>query len=377
MSQSLNVVSFDVPFPPNYGGVIDVYYKLVALKEAGVKIHLHAFEYGRKTSAQLEALCEKVYYYPRKTGVLANLSLDPYTVKSRQSIELENNLLSNDFPILFEVLHTCYLMDDERFKHRKKIYRHSNIEHDYYYELSRSEKSLTKKLYLKLEAIKLERFESILHHADLILAVNKRDTEYFRKKFPKVHTEYLPSFHANSSSTSKLGSNDYVLFHGNLAISENYEAVLWLAEHVFSKLDFKVVVAGLNPPAFLLNELAKYSNIKVKASPNEDEMIQLIRNAQVHVLWTSQPTGLKLKLLNVLFKGRFIVCNPNMLAGTEIEASNSLFVCDTAALFIEKINACLYKDFTEELVRERAKVTTAFSNATNAQTLMKFVFAKH
>jgi hypothetical protein len=377
MSQSLNIVSFDVPFPPNYGGVIDVYYKLVALKAAGVKVHLHAFEYGRKTSAQLEALCEKVYYYPRKTGLLANLSLDPYTVKSRQSVALETNLLSNDFPILFEVLHTCYLMDDVRFKHRKKIYRHSNIEHDYYNELSRSEKSITKKLYLKLEAIKLERFESILNHADLILAVNKRDTEYFKKKFPKVHSEYLPSFHANSTSTSKLGSNDYVLFHGNLAISENYEAVLWLAEHVFSKLEFKVIVAGLNPPTFLLNELAKYSNIKVKASPNEEEMIQLIRNAQVHVLWTSQPTGLKLKLLNVLFKGRFVVCNPNMLAGTEIGQSQSLFVCDTAADFIEKINACLYRDYTEALNQEREKVTAAFSNATNVQRLIRFVFGKH
>lgn len=374
MSRSLNVVSFDVPFPPNYGGVIDVYYKLVALREAGVKIYLHAFVYGRQPAPQLEALCEKVYYYERQTGIKANLSLDPYTVKSRQSTELEKNLLSNDFPILFEVLHTCYLLDDPRFKHRKKIYRHSNIEHDYYNELARSEKKLGKKLYLKIEAAKLERFESILNHADLILAVNQTDTAYFRKKFPKVHTEYLPSFHANYASTNKNGSSDYILFHGNLAISENYEAVIWLAKHVFSKIKFKVVVAGLKPPAFLLEELKQYSTIQVKASPNEEEMTQLIRNAQIHVLWTSQPTGLKLKLLNVLFKGRFVVCNTNMLAGTEINADHSLFVCDSAEQFIVRINECLYKDFTIELGQEREKITRSFSNETNIRILLNSVF---
>jgi hypothetical protein len=363
-----------VPFPPNYGGVIDVYYKLQALHQAGVKVILHAFVYGRKPAPQLEAICEKVFYYQRKTGLAANLSLDPYTVKSRQSVELEQNLLSNDYPILFEVLHTCYLLDDERFSKRKKIYRHSNIEHEYYSELSRSEKSMTKKLYLKIEALKLKRFESILQHANQILAVNKKDTEYFKKKYPKAKTLYLPSFHANSTSTGKSGTGDYVLFHGNLAISENYEAVLWLAEHVFSKLNHKVIVSGLNPPEFLLSKLSAYKNIHVKASPNEEEMTQLIRNAQVHVLWTSQPTGLKLKLLNVMFKGRYIVCNQNMLAGTEIAANSSLSICEGAADFIMRINEYMVKDFDESKSSEREKITRDFSNQKNVQTLIEAIF---
>lgn len=374
MSLWLNVVSFDVPYPPNYGGVIDVYYKLQALHRAGVKIILHAFVYGRKPAPELEEICEEVYYYKRKTGLWANFSLDPYTVKSRQSAELEKNLLSNNYPILFEVLHTCYLLDDERFKHRKKIYRHSNIEHEYYLELAKSEKQLAKKIYLGLEAIKLKRFESILNHANLILAVNKKDSLYFTKHYPRAKTLYLPSFHANSSSTGKIGQGDYVLFHGNLSISENYSAVLWLTEHVFSKINFKVVVAGLRPPAFLAEALAKFKHVQLKASPNEEEMIQLIRNAQVHVLWTFQPTGLKLKLLNVMFKGRFIVCNSNMLAGTEIAESSSLSVCNSAEEFIAQINKFMTSDFREQQAHEREAATSIFSNQTNVKTLIDAVF---
>ena len=119
MDKRINIVSFDVPFPANYGGVIDVYYKLYWLKQAGVKVHLHCFTYGRKPAKELDELCEKVYYYKRKTGVTSALSFLPYTVKSRLSEDLATNLLSNDYPIIFEVLHTCYLLRDERFKTRK------------------------------------------------------------------------------------------------------------------------------------------------------------------------------------------------------------------------------------------------------------------
>ena len=32
MSKKIHVISFQVPYPPNYGGAIDVYYKLQSLK---------------------------------------------------------------------------------------------------------------------------------------------------------------------------------------------------------------------------------------------------------------------------------------------------------------------------------------------------------
>ena len=355
MSNSLNIVSFDVPFPANYGGVIDVFYKLFWLNKAGVKIHLHCFSYGRKPSKELESLCEKVYYYERKTGLAANLSLVPYTVKSRQSEELEKNLLSNDFPILFEVLHTCYLLDDERFRNRKKIYRHSNIEHDYYLELSKTEKRFVKKMYLVLEAWKLKRFEAILKHADLILAVNQKDTEYFKNKYPKVKSVYLPSFHPNSELTIKSDKGEYILFHGNLSVSENYEAAAWLIKYVFSKIDFPVVIAGLDPPEFLKSLIEKHEHIKMRKNPNEEEMTQLLRNAHIHVLYTAQPTGLKLKLLNVLFKGRFVICNPHMISGTGLKENHTLILSDTPEQFVAAINTYYYKGFSQGTFQRKTK----------------------
>ena len=132
---NLHIISFDIPYPANYGGVIDVFYKIKALHRAGIGIHLHCFEYQRSPAKELEKYCASVHYYRRKTGLTANFSLKPYIVASRMSAQLVENLLNDDFPILFEGLHTCGFMADKRLKGRFLIYRESNIEHQYYFHL--------------------------------------------------------------------------------------------------------------------------------------------------------------------------------------------------------------------------------------------------
>lgn len=350
-----------------------MFYKIKQLHAKGIKIHLHCFEYGRARSKELEALCEKVYYYKRKTGVMNIFSLLPYNVKSRQSEELAQNLLSNNYPILFEVLHTCYLMSDERFKSRFKIYRHSNIEHDYYYHLAQSEKKTFKRVYLKEEAKKLKNFESVINHANLILAVNEDDVLYFRKNYPTVKSEFLPSFHSNDELGTLTGKGDYLLYNGNLSISENYAAADWLIDNVFSKLNYKVIIAGLNPPAFLTEKIKALQHIKLIANPPEKEMDELIQNAHAHVLYTEQATGLKLKLLNVLFKGRFVICNDKMLHGTGIKANKGMAVCTNVQEMISAINNIMNVAFGHELLQERKNQIENFSNQKNAEKLLSLI----
>ncbi len=375
MSKALNIISFDVPFPANYGGVIDVYYKLVWLKKAGVKVYLHCFTYGRAEAKELEALCEKVYYYKRATGFFANLSSLPYTVKSRQSKELENNLLQNDFPILFEVLHTCYLLCDERFKNRKKIYRHSNIEHDYYLHLSKSERNIFKKFYLRIEAKKLKRFEKIVAFADVILAVNENDAAYFKRNYPKLETFYLPSFHPNEEVNIKPGRGNYILYNGNLSISENYESALWLIENVFCDVLQKVIIAGMNPPAFLKKSIEGYSHIELIENPSSEKMDELIENAQVHCLHTFQATGLKLKLLNVLFRGRFVICNPKMVVGTHIIGGekDGIYISNTPEHFVDLMNKLMDADLKSEIIEARKESLEVYFNQVNIKKLLEAI----
>ena len=84
----LHIVSFDIPFPADYGGVIDVFYKIKALHELGVVITLHCFEYGeRQPQKELENYCKNVFYYKRTRSILDLLSSQPFIVKSRENKE--------------------------------------------------------------------------------------------------------------------------------------------------------------------------------------------------------------------------------------------------------------------------------------------------
>src|SRR5436190_4283124 len=92
LDKHLHIISLNVPYPVDYGGVYDLFYKLPALKQQGIKIHLHCFEYGRGEQPALNEYCEKVYYYKRLSG-LSGLSLHlPYIVASRKNEKLLQRL---------------------------------------------------------------------------------------------------------------------------------------------------------------------------------------------------------------------------------------------------------------------------------------------
>ena len=65
--KTLHVIALNIPYPPNYGGVIDIYYKLLALHRLGVRLILHCYEYERPRAPELERICAEVHYYPRRT----------------------------------------------------------------------------------------------------------------------------------------------------------------------------------------------------------------------------------------------------------------------------------------------------------------------
>lgn len=202
---SLHIVSFDVPYPADYGGVIDVFYKIKALHSAGVDIYLHCFQYGREDAAILKQYCKEVWYYRRKTG-LAGLSLTlPYIVYSRRSKTLLKRLQDIDAPILFEGAHTTYYLNHPSLAGRLKIVRNQNVEHEYYKELVSREPSLLKKLFFRAEAGKLKRYELGMDSADIFLSVSQADNDFFTQAYPETPNHYIASFQPYNEVVSQPG----------------------------------------------------------------------------------------------------------------------------------------------------------------------------
>ncbi|MCX6306041.1 MAG: glycosyltransferase family 1 protein [Bacteroidetes bacterium] len=368
----LHIISFDIPFPANYGGVIDVFYKIRALHRAGVEIHLHCFEHRREHSGELNRYCAEVLYYPRNAGLMANIGIRPYIVASRMSQELVNNLLKDDYPILFEGLHTCGIMSDSRLKGRFMIYRESNIEHHYYYHLFKAEKHPGKKLYFLAESVKLKFFQKILRHASVMLAVSGDDTKYLASAFPAQKVVYLPSFHRDDEVHILPGKGSYALYQGKLSVPENIVAVEYLINRVWEDSFPELLVAGLDPPGRLTRLAAQHPNIRIIANPTDDEMFRLIREAQVNLMVTFQPTGLKLKLLNALFNGRFCLVNPDMVAGTSLD--ELCHIAGTSRELKDKLLHLFSLDFTPGLIAHRQSILQKHhSNQNNCNLFLEIL----
>lgn len=366
----LHVISFDVPYPANYGGVIDVFYRVKALSEAGVKVHLHCFEYGRGKAEVLDR-CHEVKYYKRDTSFWKQCCREPYVVASRRSEELAQDLLKDDYPILCEGLHTTAILCDPRFKGRKIYVRAHNVEHDYYRLLAASEPTFWKRWYYRMESRKLQRYESVLGHASGIFAITRADADYFNLHYG--HTVLVPGFSALSRVCSETGRGDYVLYHGNLSVAENKKAAEWLVKNVFAKLEIPCVVAGLNPPDRLKRLCSQYSHVSLKANLSDGEMMDLIRNAQINVMVTDQPTGLKLKLLNSLYNGRFCLVNPDMVRGTDL--GQLCVVADAPEQFVAEINKLMKEDFTQDDIIERDDaLKDLYQNENNALIIKQTIF---
>ena len=128
IGQHLHIITFDVPYPANYGGAIDVYYRIKALHAYGVHIILHCFHKENIATRypELESLCEKVHYYQRSNKLFDHIHFQPFVVRSRRSKDLLNNLLQDNFPILFEGLVSCYLINHPLLHLRKKYFRECN-----------------------------------------------------------------------------------------------------------------------------------------------------------------------------------------------------------------------------------------------------------
>jgi hypothetical protein len=370
----LHIISFDIPYPPNYGGVIDVFYKIRHLHQNGIRIILHCFEYpGRERKKELEAYCDKIFYYPRLLGLKSALSFKPYIVASRRSEKLVINLLKDDHAILFEGLHSCYYINDPRLKNRFKIYRESNIEHRYYFNLFRVSKNLFSRFYFFNASLKLRLYQKVLRHASLMLVVSQEDTGYLKSHFPGNRVEYLPSFHANNDLNPLPGKGQYALYNGNIEVPENAHAVKYLIKEVFSKTDIPFKVAGMNPPLQIRELVAKTNRVELIENPDDQAMFELIRNAHVNILVTFQATGLKLKLLNTLYKGRYCLVNDKMLNGTGLDELCE--IGNTPGELTAKLKELFHKEFLEsEISKRRQILEERYSNEKNAQRLIRMVW---
>jgi glycosyltransferase involved in cell wall biosynthesis len=376
LENHLHIVSFDVPYPPDYGGAFEVYFKIRSLSEKGVKIHLHCFEYGRGNPKELEQYCEQVHYYQRNTGHKGLSVSAPYIVSSRANEELIINLEKDNHPILLEGIHCTYFLQLGSLKDRKVIVRLHNVECNYYRQLARQSRSLSKKFFYLREAIMLRKYEKkIAASKALILAMTEKDAAFYRTELGAKNVDFLPAFIGWDFPLCQEGLGTFCLYHGNLSVPENEKVAIWLLDHVFSNLEIPFVIAGKNPSAHLEKLAHKKKHTCIVANPSDKEMQDLIQKAQMNILPSFTSTGVKFKLLYSVFCGRHCVVNEKMTEGTEL--GPACHVATTENAFKSIIMQLYRKPFEEEEVQLRENlIHHYYNNGKTAAQLINWIWTK-
>jgi glycosyltransferase involved in cell wall biosynthesis len=312
----IHIVCLDAPSPPDYGGAIDMHYKVRELS-ALHDIILHYFSYKENRNARgLEGYCREIHSYRRLSFMEAIPLTSPYIVGSRNNQLLAEKLMMDDYPVLLEGIHCAGLLP--ALKGKKVVIRMHNDEAEYYSRLVKTEKSILKKIFYANEARQLRGFQNDLPNDIPLACVSHSDMEVLAKTYNKTNLHFIPSFTPWQQLSNLEGSGNYCLYHGNMEVAENKAIATWLAENVFKGSPYKFIIAGKKAAMLSIRNQA---NIELINDPTDAELDGLIRQAQVNILPSLNNTGLKLKLLHALMMGRHVVTNSAGVEGTDLKSA--------------------------------------------------------
>ncbi len=369
--KTIHIVTHEVPWPVDYGGVVDLFYKIKALHQLGINIHLHCFTHERGPQEELNKYCASVKYYPRKKS-LSRFSFSlPFIVNSRVSEELLSDLQKDNHPVLLEGIHCTHPLFKNQLRNRIVLVRLHNAEFEYYRQLAKQESNRFKKLYFLHESRLLKKYEQAIADKAIFLAVSKQDVAIYQQQFNAKHIHYLPVFLPYTLAVGKEGKGCFCLYHGNLSINENERAAIWLLEKVFDKTTIPFVIAGKDPSKKLQRLAHAHPHTCMVVNPGDKELQDLIAKAHVNILPSFNNTGVKLKLLNALFNGRHCLVNPAAVSGSDLEAY--CHIANDASSFQQKVNELFALDLTEnEIQKRQGLLQHHYNNKENAKKLIAF-----
>jgi hypothetical protein len=364
-NKPLHIVCLDAPSPPDYGGAIDMHFKIRELARHRPVI-LHYFNYRKdRDAAGLGDCCQEIHSYTRK-GFASQWGLDPYIVSSRVNHRLIDRLNADDFPVLLEGVHCAGILPFLGSP-RTVVVRMHNDEAMYYQQLASSERNPVKRAFYRLEAMRLRRYQQRMPKHLPLACVSLTDMEVLGDVYGFQNLHFIPSFTAWQTVQGREGLGSYCLYQGNMNVAENREAARWLLTEVFSKIDTPFYIAGKGPGDELSHLAKARSTVTVFADPTAAEMDELVRGAQVNVLPSRNNTGLKLKMLHALFLGRHCVTNAAGVAGTAF--GGTVTAAETPSEYIDAIKSLFTRPFTIADREKRAVLADVYSNARNGTAL--------
>ena len=255
------VVSQEFPFPPDHGGVADVYRRLIAMKESGLRVGLvcwtdqdvHSSEFARRR-LHLASRLDYLTVVPKYRSIASDLRRAFLVLFGLPSHVAARTMRRRDFDELLRSVEKfrpgCIVLDSLYGGECAKgiaatlglplLYRAHNIEHRYFLTQAKAEISLMPKISLYLACLNLERYERHIHgRAASSWDISASDLAYWRSE-GFVGGGWLPPLPSgegmHSVSAVDVADERELAFLGNLNAPNNVKGIEWLVKEVMPKV---------------------------------------------------------------------------------------------------------------------------------------------
>lgn len=347
-----------VPYPP-HGGVLQRGYNL--LRELGrrASVHLLAFVHPdvlsspaavEQSRAALQGFCEAVEYFPLwpKTSPLHRVSAlafsacapHPFSVIAHRSAAFRRrveDLLRSPF----DLVHVDTLALGQFVGSNRRVpgaLTHHNIESVLMERRAAVETRPLVRAFLRREALKLRRYESIVApRFDLNIVVSERDRETLASRVGPMRTTVVPNGVDVEYFTPEPDRETAALVYtGGQNMFANRDAVMYFLQEIWPKVclqlpDVRFFVVGQDPPG----ELLAFASLdpRVVVAGYVDDVRPIVWKSAVYIVPLRVGGGTRLKVLDAMAMGKAMVSTSIGCEGLDVCPGQHLLVADTPDSF--------------------------------------------
>ncbi|MDR4987948.1 MAG: glycosyltransferase [Bacteroidales bacterium] len=224
------------------------------------------------------------------------------------------------------------------------LFRSHNIEHFIWERLSLACKNPLKKIYLRLLAKRLKRFElKTVHQVDGLIAISPVDMQFFLKNgFSQAAVTIPVAVDPESFDKKTTEKQNPTVFHiGSMDWRPNQEGLLWFLDHVWplvsaKKPDLRFVLAGKNIPG----RFYEYDSGQVHVAGEVPDASAFMLSNGLMVVPLQSGGGMRVKIIEGMAAGKAIVSTSIGAEGISCLHGENILLADTPDEMADAIIYC-------------------------------------
>jgi glycosyltransferase involved in cell wall biosynthesis len=317
-------------------------------------------------------------------AILNLFSSESYNIIRFYSKDFEKVLIESLQSEAYDVIQletlwvTPYVDVIRKYSKAKIVLRSQNVEYMIWERLAADAANPLKKMYLKLLAGRLKKYElSLLNKYDAIATITELDTVVFKKMgctIPVIHVPFgidLEKYKMDDSALEKPS-----VFHiGAMDWRPNADGINWFLKNVWLDVvaknpSVKLYLAGRNMPDWLVN--LKMENVVIEGEVPDSHAF--INSRSVMIVPLTSGGGMRVKIIEGMAFGKTIISTAVGAEGIEYEKGVNLLIANTESEFVDAINTCLNNtSFSDSLGKNaRALVEAKYDNQIICNKLSAF-----